>query len=701
MNLQSWMNNHIADAGNRVAVTLGIFRQFRQHGLLYPRRPMKSLPGQAINLTVCACWALAFAFVSAVSAQTNYYSPNGAEYAVVGSLPGDQMFPDAAISTTNGFVVWQDNATDGDGWGISASRINSLNWQRQKVNVQGAGNQENPRVAMLKNGGAVFVWQGGRQGFQHVYARLVTPAGLFVPSGSDLLVSTPTNNFQINPAVAVLNNSNILVVWSSYNQAASDSMQDVYGQILSPDGQKIGGEFRVNQFTDYNQRTPAIAASPAGGFVVVWVSEQQQKAAAVTGTTNTAAELITSTTPSVDIYAQQFNAAGIALGNEFLVNAGNNPCANPSVAAAADGTFLVAWTARDMANLDNSLDVVGRVFAANGVGGSVFYLNAWLYGDQYAPRVNSIGSDYLVTWTSLAQDGAREGVYARFVHSDGSLVGGELRVNTTTAGSQMQPAVAADGVSRFLVVWTSYASNYDLYAQKYLNSAAVLQPLVPFVWAPFVVSNGVYQPSLVVSWEAPKGLSVAHYDVYVNGATNSATAVVTTNQWTMSKANGLTTKSTNSFQVDYVLTDGRRSPISDSATGNTWGGSSWGGIPYEWMEVYYNSLNFVFGPNGVTYNWPDPNVRLAPSGLTLMQVFLSGGNPLDSSTWLHTQLTPTSQGMFLSWNAQPGATYQVQVTTNFTSWVNFGAPQFAAQPVEQMNVGVGAVGYYRVVLLRQ
>ena len=92
-----------------------------------------------------------------------------------------------------------------------------------------------------------------------------------------MVVSVPTNNFQINPAVAVLNNSNVVVVWSSYDEAGSNSLQDVYGQMFSQTGQKIGGEFLMNQFTRYNQRTPAIAALAGGGFVVAWVSEQERR----------------------------------------------------------------------------------------------------------------------------------------------------------------------------------------------------------------------------------------------------------------------------------------------------------------------------------------------------------------------------------------------------------------------------------------
>lgn len=645
---------------------------------------------------------LAFSF--SAFAQTNYYNINGTEYAVVGSLPGDQMFPDVAIATNGGLVVWQDNLTDGDNWGISARRLDSTlsgTLGTFRVNATGAGSQQNPRVKMLKNGGAAFVWQGGKLGFQHIFARFLTPTNTFLTT-NDILVNTFTNNYQITPALTVLNNSNVVVVWSSYNQARTNSMLDIYGQIYSPAGQKVGTNFLVNQFTNFNQRTPAVAALSGGGFVVAWVSEQQRQLAATAGTNSTYVSSATSLNPSVDIYARLFNAAGTASGNEFLVNLDNNPCANPAVAAATDGSFLITWTVRDMTNVNNSLDIRGRTFTSGAVGGSVFYLNSHLYGDQYVPRISSLGLDYLVTWTSLGQDGSREGVYGQFVHSDGSLTGSEFLVNKTTVGQQMQPTVAADGANQFLVVWTSftgYPNTFDLFAQRYLNAAAILQPMsAPYVRAPFVLITNKYQPQLVVSWPPLLGLSVSNYEVYVDGAlTNIATVV--SNQWTMTAANGLTTNSTHSFQVDYVTTTGHRSPISPSASGTTWSGLNWYGIPYEWMAAYFGGYNSSNGHYTTTF-WPLPGAQVAAGGPTVTQIFLSGGNPLDSSTWLQTALAQTAQGMFLGWNTQPGATYQVQVTTNFTAWSNLGSPRFAAGNTDSMYVGGSSVGYYRVLLLR-
>jgi hypothetical protein len=168
-------------------------------------------------------------------------------------------------------------------------------------------------------------------------------------------------------------------------------------------------------------------------------------------------------------------------------------------------------------------------------------------------------------------------------------------------------------------------------------------------------------------------------------------ALVTSNQWTMTAANGLTVNTPHSFQVDYVTTDGRRSPLSPSASGTTWQGYSWGGIPFEWMTLYYG---------GDISQWPTAGSKPAGSGATIYQIFLSGGNPADASTWLKTVMLKTSQGMFLTWNTQPGATYQVQVTTNLVSWSNVGSLRFAAGAADQIKLDAGTVGYYRVVLLR-
>ena len=219
----------------------------------------------------------------------------------------------------------------------------------------------------------------------------------------------------------------------------------------------------------------------------------------------------------------------------------------------------------------------------------------------------------------------------------------------------------------------------------------------PIVWAPFTTSNGVYQPQLMVTWPALLGVSVSNYEVYVDGAVAPAGLTVS-NVWTMTAANGLKTNATHSFTLDYVTTDSRRSPMSPSASGTTWSGLNWGGVPYEWMAMFYGGY-----VNGHYYmnNWPSAASPVAAGGPTVLNVFLSGGNPLDPTTWLQTSLVKTPQGMFLYWNTQPGRTYQVLSQSSLTAgWSNLGAPRFAAGTNDSIYVGGGPAGYYRVMLER-
>ena len=412
-------------------------------------------------------------------------------------------------------------------------------------------------MAILGNGSKVVVWQGGAQSFQHIYAKLLTSSNTFVNT-NDIMVNTDTNHYQANAAMAALANGNAVTVWASYGQDNADGFQGVYAQILSPTGQKLlAGDLLVNQFTPYNQRTPAVGTFPNGNFVVVWVSEKE------TSTLSTSQGSVLGGHDSVDIYARLFDANANPLTSEFIVNTDTNICANPAVAVASDNSFTVVWGEKNLAVPNNSWDIYGRQFTTASNAGSVFVVNTMLYGDQYGPQISSLGTDFLVVWTSLGQDGSREGVYGQFLRS-GNKIGPEFLVNTTTLNTQYQQAVASDGNGRFLAVWSSFEQaslSMDIMAQRYINTNLILSPPAP----PIV--NAIDYYLLGVAWSPLAGFSVDHWNLFVDNSTTSST---TNTYWQNESADGPYTNdyaagSTHTFQLSYVLTDGRTSPMSTVA----------------------------------------------------------------------------------------------------------------------------------------
>jgi hypothetical protein len=610
------------------------------------------------------------------------FLPQEQEYAIAGSLPGDQTHPRLGLSGTGGYLVWQDSLADGNGLGISARRLNSTlsgEWGAFRVNERGDYEQENPQVAMLTNGGAVVVWQGGPPGFQDIYARFLAPEGTFVTG--DILVNTYTNDDQIIPAVACLRDGNVVVTWTSYNQ--DGSMQGVYAQRLSPAGLKLGAEFPVTVTPVYNQRTPSVAALDNGNFAIAWVNEYiSSMARSFTnwGTTN-------NVLATAQIHARLFNAAGVPQTGELLANSSVNPiCTDPAIAGSVGGGFTVVWNQKDINNASNSWDICARSFNALGVtNGLPMVVNAFTYGDQYNPGIATLGNDQLVVWTSLGQDGSQEGVYGRFL-TLGLPGSDEFRVNTTVVSRQMHPAVASDGVSRFLTVWSSFiggVDSFDLFAQRYSGTPVFNGvPGVPFVSA--LSSN-----SLGVTWPELAGyVTLAAYELFMDG--NPEPVATTLNNFCV--VSNLAPQSTHTFSLDYLFADGSASLLSPSASGTTWGIDANGdGLPDDWQRRYW--------PNLGSKSWPTADSD--HDGANNLQEFLAGTDPTDPNSVLRAQIDCTVSGSVLSWNTQPGFIYQVQRSENFQGWTNHGLARFAAGNTDMVPVaGQAGTEFYRVIRLR-
>jgi hypothetical protein len=408
------------------------------------------------------------AFSAALFGQTTVTN-QGTEFSILGSIPGDQVLPSLALSPTGGVVAWQDNRIDKIGQGVGGALLDpTFTAGREfRVNRTATGDQINPQVALLANNRMIFVWQSSVTGVPCIYARFARNAvagatgyGTNFFTG-DIRVNTYVADQQEEPAVAALPDSSAIITWASYGE--DGSMWGVYARRLNQNGgalpvEKGAGtkQFLVNQFTSFNQRSPAVAVLANGNFVITWISEQQRSST------------------SLDVYARVFGPTGLPVTDEIPVNSATNGCANPAVAPLNDGGFTVVWAEKDPLVLTNGYDIWGRAFSGSGAPETAeMRINTFLYGDQYHPKIAASPAGSLVVWTSLGEDGSREGVYGRFLAGGTQVSGPEFRVNTTTISQQMHPAVAWNGADHFLVVWTSFsgATGFDLFGQAYiLNS---------------------------------------------------------------------------------------------------------------------------------------------------------------------------------------------------------------------------------------
>jgi hypothetical protein len=174
-------------------------------------------------------------------------------------------------------------------------------------------------------------------------------------------------------------------------------------------------------------------------------------------------------------------AAQVPAGPEFQVNVfTTGPQSYPSVAADADGRFVVAWQSLGQDGSNEGVwarrfDSTATPFAGE------FQVNAHTTGAQRAADVASdANGNTIIVWEDLSgQDGSGFGVYARRYDSTGAP-GPEFRVNSHTTQSQSEPSVASGAGGNVVVAWTDNRNpDLDVFAKVYDNAGNPLGPDFP------------------------------------------------------------------------------------------------------------------------------------------------------------------------------------------------------------------------------
>ncbi|MBR0962727.1 hypothetical protein JQ554_01445 [Bradyrhizobium diazoefficiens] len=320
------------------------------------------------------------------------------------------------------------------------------------VNTNQTGSQEAPTVTALANGGYVVSWDDasgtlGDASGTSIKAQIFAADGTKV--GSEFRVNTQTADNQLAPVITGLSNGGFVVTWSDNSQTLGDSDgTSIKAQVFAADGTLVGSETLVNTATSYSQYAPTVAALANGGFAITWTDDSGEGG----------------DDDGTSIKAQLFAADGSKVGSEFLVNTQTGGSQdNATITGLANGGFVVTW--EDLSGTlgdSDATSVKAQMFAADGSKvGDEFLVNTATASDQLKPTISALpNGGFVVTWYDFSQvggDSSGSGIKAQIYAADGSKVGSEFLVNTTTANSQFTPTVTALSNGDFAIAWQDWS----------------------------------------------------------------------------------------------------------------------------------------------------------------------------------------------------------------------------------------------------
>ncbi len=341
------------------------------------------------------------------------------------------------------------------GGGVALLYEQEANANVTTTNDQVIGNRA---IATAANGDFMIAWSStGQDGsVRGIYARRYNADG--TAQTGEILVNQATNDDQYEPAVAMDALGNATITWTSLNQDGSAG--GIYARCFDTNGTAKGNEFRVNSTTAGSQTSPSIASDTYGNFLITWTSSGQEGS-------------------GLGVYGQRYSLLGTTLGTEFLVNTTTtgDQTSSSVVMSRLTSEFVVTW--QSSAQDGSGQGIYAQRYDALGVKAGVeFRVNTYTTGDQTDPSIaiNRFTGEFVVTWTSAAQDGSGAGIYAQRYNATGTAQGSAFLVNTTTTGDQNDSSVAVDSAGHIVVTWSSLNSNaaigWQVMAQQF-NSNGV------------------------------------------------------------------------------------------------------------------------------------------------------------------------------------------------------------------------------------
>jgi len=399
-----------------------------------------------------------------------------------------------------------------------------------------------------------------------------------------------------DPKIINLSNWYNLIVFA--DQRNDDG--DIYSQVVTNGGGKIGLNRRVNQDVGSNLQSEPAATAAGEKALIVWVDGR-----AVTGFSGQR------------IYGRYCNIYGDFIDDEFMISdsAQYTVKAEPRTAMAADGQTLVAWFDKG----DGTGQVYGRWLSADGLFESgTFLISDTAVNTQTGAlqvTVDSLNRFYVV-WMNY--DSTPE-ILVKWFNADRSEGDTFSSGSGVTGVDISEMAATVSGAGDIYVLWTGLDGDYyKLYLMVLSNTGVIIT-------TPFEITD--------VSEIDPATPALA---VDENGY---ATAIWTDNRDGYTAAyyqlfnNGLTPMNANQ-RVSAVVTEFMRAPAIDAVYGRAW--FSWADPRENGFNIY--AANYLYLATDVDDD--DTDDPVLPREFSLAQNY---PNPFNPTTVIDFSLSKQSE----------------------------------------------------------
>ena len=397
------------------------------------------------------------------------------EFQVNSHTPSNQWNSAVTGLAGGGFVIaWQSNNQDGSLHGIYGQRYDSAGAETGPeflINSTTSENQQEVSLAGLNDGGFIATWHSAHNGGLGIFGQRYDAAGVKVEE--EFQVSTHQPIGQSYSSVTNLEDGGFFVTWISDDS----SSQGVYGQQFDADSNKVGDTIQINTHTEQSQKSPSVVGLNNGGFVVTWDSRYQEDGGSIHGRGVYAQQYsIPIATPEAEPTTEPPIAPDYPVGpaqkvgDEFFVTPTlNTEQYNPSIAHLNDGGFVITWESKPQDA--SGYGIFAQRYDAEGVAvDDEFRVNTTESYDERLPTVTGLkDGGFVISWQT-SQDGWNDGIHGQQFDAGGSTVGSEFLVNTHIDYDQTHPSITALDDGGYVVTWYSRSTDPGVFGQRFNSS---------------------------------------------------------------------------------------------------------------------------------------------------------------------------------------------------------------------------------------